>query len=171
MQNNQPYVITHSQSRTFVQVPISVDPNLLNNALAALLSDKGYSQTVYKESGVQEVVWKKGTGMASAMKYIKLMYQPNMLIISGWLCPGMFSLTICEIPLKGGYAFIPKKSCMKIVEKLAQTALTINAQSQQNYAPQPQQNYAPQPQQNYAPQPQQDSAPQPQQNDTSDSRQ
>ena len=155
MQNNQPYVITHSQSRTFVQVPISVDPNLLNNALAALLSDKGYSQTVYKESGVQEVVWKKGTGMASAMKYIKLMYQPNMLIISGWLCPGMFSLTICEIPLKGGYAFIPKKSCMKIVEKLAQTALTINAQSQQNYAPQPQQ----------------DSAPQPQQNDTSDSRQ
>ncbi len=139
MQNNQPFVITHDKSRTYVQVPVVADPNTLNTALSPLLSKEGYSLTSYTGAGVNEIVWKKGTGMASAMKYIKLEFRPNMLIISAWICPGMFSLTICELPLDGFYAAVPKKACMSTVQWLARTAQTIPPQPQPNTVPQPQQ--------------------------------
>ena len=171
MQNNPGYTITHNAGRTFVQMPLYADPNAVNNALSAMLSGEGFSLTHYKESGRDELVWKKGTGFATAMKFIKLEYQPNMLIISGWICPGMFTLTICEVSLKSGlYAAIPKKSCMKVVQKAIQVVQGFTPP--QNFAPQQPQNFAPQQPQNFAPQLPQNFAPQqpqnaaPQQNDS-----
>ena len=168
MQNNPGYTITHNSGRTVVQMPLYADPNAVNNALCAMLAGEGFFLTSYKESGREELVWKKGTGLATAMKFIKLEYQPNMILISGWLCPGMFGLTICEVSLKSGfYAAIPKKSCMKVIQKAIQVVQSFVPP--QNFVPQ-QQNNAPQ-LQNPVPQPQhvssqpQNSAPQPQ-NDT-----
>lgn len=135
MQNNTSYTINHTKTRTFVQVPIAGDPNAINTALSALLTQEGYSMTQYAEGSAPELVWKKGTGFATAMKFIKLMYQPNMLLINAWTSSGIGSLTIGEMSLTGGFGAIPKKSCMKTVEKVIQLAQSFGAQPQQNYVP------------------------------------
>ena len=125
MQNNPGYTITHNAGRTFVQMPLYADPNAVNNALSAMLSGEGFSLTHYKESGRDELVWKKGTGMATSMKYIKLFYQPNMLVITGWTCDGIGSITVNEHPLKGIFGAVPKQSCMNTIKMVAQTAQSV----------------------------------------------
>ena len=140
MQNNPNYTINHTKNRNFVQVPISADPALVNNALSGLLTQEGYSVINYTENGVNEVVWKKGIGLASAMKFIELLYQPNLLTIVAWVSSGIGSWTTSEMSLKGVFGSVPKKSCMKTVEKAIQTAQSIVPQPQQNTIPtQPQQ--------------------------------
>lgn len=119
------YTINHSKNRTFVQVPITGDPNAINSAVAQLLQQEGYSLTQYNETGLNETVWKKGTGMATSMKYIKLFYQPNMLVITGWTCDGIGSITVNEHPLKGIFGAVPKQSCMNTIKMVAQTAQSV----------------------------------------------
>lgn len=119
------YTINHSKNRTFVQVPITGDPNAINNAVSQLLQQEGYSLTQYNETGLNETVWKKGTGMATSMKYIKLFYQPNMLVITGWTCDGIGSITVNEHPLKGIFGAVPKQSCMNTIKMVAQTAQSV----------------------------------------------
>ena len=174
MQNNPTLNVSHSKYRTYVQVPIAGDPNAVDAAVRACLSNEGFHPIKYTDTGREELVWKKGTGFATAMKFIQLTYQPNLLVISAWTSSGIGSLTFFEMSLDGGYGLIPKKSCMKSVKRAAQAAQSVSPQNyvpqqpQQNYVPQqPQQNYVPQqPQQNYVPQqPQQNYVPQqPQQN-------
>ena len=130
----QNYTINHSKNRTFIQVPITGDPNAINNIAAQVLQQEGYFLSQYNETGLNETVWKKGTGMATAMKYIKLLFQPNMLIISGWTCAGVGSVTVNEMPLNGFVGAIPKKSCMKSIEKVI--AAIQSVPPQQNYVPQ-----------------------------------
>lgn len=119
------YTINHSKNRTFVQVPITGDPNAINNAVSQLLQQEGYSLTQYNETGLNETVWKKGTGMATSMKYIKLFYQPNMLVITGWTCDGIGSITVNEHPLKGIFGAVPKQSCMNTIKMVAQIAQSV----------------------------------------------
>lgn len=119
------YTINHSKNRTFVQVPITGDPNAINSAVAQLLQQEGYSLTQYNETGLNETVWKKGTGMATSMKYIKLFYQPNMLVITGWTCDGIGSITVNEHPLKGIFGAVPKQSCMNTIKMVAQIAQSV----------------------------------------------
>lgn len=119
------YTVTHNKNRTFVQVPITGDPNAIDNAVAQLLRQEGYELTQYNETGLNETVWKKGTGMATAMKFIKLFYQPNILIISGWTSSGIGSITVNEMPLKGIVGAVPKKSCMNTIKMVVQIAQSV----------------------------------------------
>lgn len=119
------YTVTHNKNRTFVQVPITGDPNAIDNAVAQLLRQEGYELTQYNETGLNETVWKKGTGMATAMKFIKLFYQPNILVISGWTSSGIGSITVNEMPLKGIVGAVPKKSCMNTIKMVVQIAQSV----------------------------------------------
>ena len=119
------YTVTHNKNRTFVQVPITGDPNAIDNAVAQLLRQEGYELTQYNETGLNETVWKKGTGMATAMKFIKLFYQPNILVISGWTSSGIGSITVNEMPLKGIVGAVPKKSCMNTIKMVVQLAQSV----------------------------------------------
>lgn len=137
MQNNPTYSISHTKIRTFVQVPIYGDPNAVDAAVRACLANEGFHPTKYTEMGRDEVVWKKGTGLASAMKFMKLLYQPNLLVITAWISSGLGPVGLFDMSLDGGYAFVPKKSCMKSVERVAQAAQSVPPMMQQNYVPQP----------------------------------
>ena len=128
MQHNSTYSVNHGSTRTVVQVPIAGDPALINQSLEQLLTKEGYAVKPYSRKGIQETVWKKGTGFLTAMKFIRLDYQPNMLVISGWVAAGMGSASMEEMPLKGILAAAPKKSCLKTVEKVAQLAQSMAAQ-------------------------------------------
>lgn len=52
------------------------------------------------------------------MHFIKLDYQPNLLVVSGWICSGIGSLTMGEKDLSGFVAAVPKKSVQKTVDKI-----------------------------------------------------
>ena len=125
MADNTNYTVTHNKNRTFVQVPITGDPCAIDSAVAQLLRQEGYALTQYNETGLNETVWKKGTGMATAMKFIKLFYQPNILVISGWTSSGIGSITVNEMPLKGIVGAVPKKSCMNTIKMVVQIAQSV----------------------------------------------
>lgn len=66
-----------------------------------------------------ESVWKKGTGFATAMKYIKLMpLQGNLLMIQGWVKVGMADKGLHEMSLEGILAAIPKKTVNDTIDKI-----------------------------------------------------
>ena len=125
MQNNSNFSVTHGMSRTMVQVPITGDPALIAKSVEELLAKEGYAVKPYDKAGPAETVWKKGTGFLTAMKFIKLDFQPNMLVIFGWTAAGLGSKITSEMPLEGIIGAAPKKSCLKTVVKAAKLAQSI----------------------------------------------
>lgn len=105
--------------RTCVNIPLNQDPVQLHERIKAILVGDGYSETTYNKT---EIVWKKGTGLLTAMHFIKLDYQPNLLVVSGWICSGIGALTFGEKDLSGLYAIAPKKSVQKTVDKIVAAA-------------------------------------------------
>jgi hypothetical protein len=65
-----------------------------------------------------EEVWKKGTGLLTAMQYIKVEYGPGCIILSAWVQVGVGSVGGGEMDLKGVVAAVPKKSLMKVIEQI-----------------------------------------------------
>lgn len=103
-------------SRTCVNIPLNnQNPNQLHERIKAILSSDGYKEKTYQKN---EIVWKKGTGMLTAMHFIKLDYQPNMLVVSGWISSGIGGLTFGEKDLSGFFAAIPKKSVQNTIDKI-----------------------------------------------------
>ena len=106
--------------RTCVNIPLNnQDPAQLHERIKVILVGDGYHETTYNKN---EIVWKKGTGMLTAMHFIKLDYQPNMLIVSGWICSGIGGLTFGEKDLSGVYGAVPKRSVQNTIDKLVAAA-------------------------------------------------
>lgn len=106
-------------SRTAVNVPLNKDANQLHEQIKQILTADGYKEKKYKKG---EIVWKKGTGFLTAMHFIKLDYQPNMLVVSGWISSGIGGLTLGEQALTGVVGVIPKKSVQKTIDKIVSAA-------------------------------------------------
>lgn len=68
-------------------------------------------------NGIEEV-WKKGTGLATAMQYIKVEFDEGVLTISAWVQTGIGNFGGKEMNLDGFTAVIPKKSLKKTIENL-----------------------------------------------------
>lgn len=115
-----------ANKRTVIQLPINQDPAMLHDGITKLLTADGYHETTYNKTGVNEIIWKKGTGFLTAMHFIKLDYQPGVLIVSGWIASGIDTLTFTEQPLEGFMAAIPKSSCKKTVDKIVQWVQVAN---------------------------------------------
>lgn len=106
-------------ARTVVNLPINQDANQLHEGIKQILTANGYKEVTYKKN---EIVWKKGTGMLTAMRFIKLDYQGNMLCVSGWICSGIGSLTFGEHALKGFYGWAIKKLVKNDINQIAAVA-------------------------------------------------
>lgn len=106
-------------SRTVVNIPITQDVNQLHEKIRQILITDGYNETNYKNN---EIVWKKGVGFFTAMHFIKLDYQANVLYVSGWICSGIGSFTFGEHALNGFYGVIPKKSVQGTIDKITAAA-------------------------------------------------
>ena len=72
----------------------------------AALEGRGFRRTDYRG----EPIWKKGTGMMTAMQYVRVRVSGNLLGVSAWVMVGVGSADFCEMPLTGVVAVIPKKS-------------------------------------------------------------
>lgn len=111
--------------RTSVNLPIPQDASALHQAIVNLLTSEGYSQFTYPKTG--ELVWKKGDGILTYMRFMKLDYQPGVLILSGWVAGGLGNFVGREYELSGFFAALPKKlakSTFDNIQKLAATSYT-----------------------------------------------
>lgn len=111
--------------RTTVNLPIPTDAAALHQAIVNLLTNDGYKQYTYPKTG--ELVWKKGTGFLTAMRFMKLDYQPSVLILSGWVAGGFFDMIGREMELQGAAAALPKKlakTTFDNIQKLAASSYT-----------------------------------------------
>ena len=65
-----------------------------------------------------ENVWKKGTGMLTAMQFIKLEFSQKEFVIYAWVQMGLGDLGGSEMDLTGFVAAIPKKQLINIIEQI-----------------------------------------------------
>lgn len=103
-------------ARTVVEIPLKQDPKAADAVARSVLSVEGYREMSYNNN--TELVWKMGTGVMTAMHYIKLEYSASTLRISGWVQIGIGSAGGKERDLKGFVGAIPKKSVLNTIEKI-----------------------------------------------------
>lgn len=104
-------------ARTYMNVELRQSAQATDEAVRKVLIADDYREINYN----REVVWKKGTGMMTAMHYIKLEYKGNMLCVSGWVQIGVGSVGGKEHDLSGVMGSVPKKSVLKTMDKIKNT--------------------------------------------------
>lgn len=101
-------------ARTYIDIPLHKDREQAEISIKNILTADDYRPIAY---GV-ETVWKKGTGLATAMHFIKYEIKGNILHIEGWVQVGIGSFGGKERDLEGFSASIPKKSVLNTIEKI-----------------------------------------------------
>lgn len=90
----------------------------LNESIFFLLQYKGYEYICENN----EIVWKRGIGFLSAIKYIKIEYaENNTIIVSGWIRP-MFGN---EQALYGTVGALPKSQVMRVIKEIQTLTQTL----------------------------------------------
>lgn len=84
-------------------------------AAEQILRQSGFSPREYRN----ESVWKKGTGMLTAMQYVKLIPDDKALIVQGWVQIGIGNAGLKEQCLDGLLGAIPKKMVLKTIEQIS----------------------------------------------------
>jgi len=107
--------------RTCIKVPFSANLEAVNNVVIDMLRREGFNA---KEIN-GETCWKKGTGLATAMQYVKVEYAENELLLYGWIQAGVGDLAGSEMALIGVVGAIPKKKLRKRLDKIAQTVSSM----------------------------------------------
>lgn len=81
------------------------------------IKKEGFSLVDY---GIGEKVYKKGTGMAQAMQFVKIEFTPQSVVILGWVQTGVGNKYIFdEMDLKGFVGSLPKNSLKGRMDELA----------------------------------------------------
>lgn len=108
--------------RTTIRVPFSANWEDVNKIVVNILLSEGFHE---KNIGT-EVCWKKGTGLATGMQFVKVEYTQNELVLSGWIQAGIGSVTGSEMDLSGVVGMIPKKQLRKRLDKIAQAISALS---------------------------------------------
>lgn len=111
-----------ADQRSIFRVAIPQDATALHQSIVQLLSSKGYEQTTYTKNNGPEIVWKWGDGFFTSLRYIKLDYQPQELIISAWFAANSGILLQTETSLEGKLGIIPKRGTKKVVDEIIRLA-------------------------------------------------
>ena len=106
-------------------IPLPVPPQRYNEIQAmiqsALISD-GFKLTDYKG----EQCYKKGSGMATAMQFIKVAINQNGFFLEAWLRSGVGNAYVGgEMGLEGVVGAIPKKMLSERVKKIHNLVYTV----------------------------------------------
>lgn len=102
-------------SRTVVTIPYHCTLDEAQQKASVFLTGSGFKQTTIPTG---ELVWKKGTGMMTAMQFLKLDYAPDEITLSAWIQAGVGSLTGGEMPLTGVVGAVPKRQLLGVIERL-----------------------------------------------------
>lgn len=100
--------------RTTIQVEYDLTHQEANKRIESTLSRKGFKLIDYNG----ESVWKKGTGVLTAMQYVKIEYFQGGATISAWVQAGLGSVGGSEMDLTGFIAGMPKKMLLTVLEEI-----------------------------------------------------
>ena len=101
--------------RTFRRVYPRCDIATAQQRINYILVSKGYHTTPYRTG---EVVWKKGTGLMTAMHYIKVDYYATEIHLFGWVQAGLGDAGLGEMDLSGFVGCIPKQAVSKGLDQI-----------------------------------------------------
>ena len=101
-------------ARTMMEIPFAGERRTVETAVRGVLVADKYKEIDYNG----ETVWKMGTGLATAMHFIKTEYAGQTLRLYGWVQIGVGSAGGKERDLTGVVGAIPKKSVKKTMEKI-----------------------------------------------------
>lgn len=101
-------------ARTIINLPLRNSVDESYNTAVNILQANDFKEVSYNG----ETVWKKGTGLLTAMQYIKIEFTDTTLAVSGWVQAGVGSVGGNEMALNGIVAAVPKKSVMKVIEQI-----------------------------------------------------
>lgn len=108
-------------SRTCIRVPFFVNFETVDQTVRHILIDEGFNEKNING----EICWKKGTGLATAMQYVKVEYSQNEVVLYGWIQAGVGSLAGPEMDLNGFVGAIPKKQLLKRLNKVQQAVTNL----------------------------------------------
>lgn len=109
-------------ARTFVNIAFNQSQALTDDIVRKVLIGDNYREINYNT----EVVWKKGTGLMTAMQFIKLEYREGLLCVSGWIQIGLGSVGGREHDLTGITGVVAKKSVLKTIDRIKAAVASIN---------------------------------------------
>ncbi len=101
-------------ARSIFNVPYNGNAAAARQIVDGFMAREGFKLTDY--NGTQ--VYKLGIGMAQAMQFAQVFYNPNEIVIHGWICAGLGSATMGEMDLNGFVGMMPKKALKKRIDKL-----------------------------------------------------
>lgn len=101
-------------ARSFYDVQFAQDQAITDELVRKILISANYREIQYGN----EVVWKMGTGLMTAMHYIKIEYEGNILHIAGWVQIGVGSVGGKERDLTGFVGAIPKQSVVSTINRI-----------------------------------------------------
>lgn len=100
--------------RTTIQMKYDLPHQEANQRIESILSTHGFKPIDYNG----ESVWKKGSGVLTAMQYIKIEYSVGGAAVSAWVQAGLGSIGGSEMDLNGFVAAMPKKMLMTVLEEI-----------------------------------------------------
>lgn len=100
--------------RSEVYLTCEVSPSQAAQIAEQILMQNKFKPEDYKG----EAVWKKGTGMATAMQFVKIAPFEDALGIQAWVQAGIDDVGLKEQCLDGFVGALPKKMLLKVVEQI-----------------------------------------------------
>lgn len=102
-------------SRSVIKINYESDFQIVDQNVKRVLINAGYRET----NKNNEIVWKKGIGMLTAMQYIKLEYDDNNILrVYGWVQTGIGTVGGKEQDLEGIYAVVPKQGVKNLMNRI-----------------------------------------------------
>ncbi len=82
------------------------------NTICTILTSRGY-QYIFENN---EYVWKQGIGVLTAVKYIKIEFPADhVILVTGWIRPLLFP----EMALDNGFiGLIPKREALSVIDQI-----------------------------------------------------
>ena len=102
-------------SRTLVKIQFNCSFEEANKKVENILFLRGFQQTTLRTG---ETVWKNGSGLLTAMKFIKVEYAQNEIVLSAWTQVGVGKVGGEEMDLTGIVGALPKKQLIKVIEAI-----------------------------------------------------
>lgn len=105
-------------SRSIVNIKHNKSEEEIKQLVENCLMQNDFKRILYNNI---EEVWRKGTGMMTAMQFIKPEYNSNNLKLSAWIQQGVGNVIGGkEKDLSGITGTIPKKALKNIIEQIKQ---------------------------------------------------
>ena len=102
-------------SRTKINIKYDCDFEEAQSIIEKIMDSNGFNKSVINTG---ENVWKKGTGLLTAMQFIKIEFSQEEFSIYAWVQMGLGNFGGGEMDLTGFVAAIPKTALINTIEQI-----------------------------------------------------